>query len=228
MGVKPLAFADLSNDLVHLRKRYLGKRRPVPTNYDLLQGDAFLIAAHAAFEHFFEELCRRAIHTSLWRYSRGRGLSPILDSLQRSYNAVQVSNLPRGTHQFFAGDDLVGKSATWYAKRLADNNGVKRSNLLAMLLPLGFDEIDCDEVWLADMDAFGQLRGDAAHGRPATRFGRSGVTLSQSGPPQVIEVWTQSALRVRTRHPPWDVEATISRLLPETLQWDHRLRVGAT
>ena len=41
--------------------------------------------------------------------------------------------------------------------------GVKRENVLKLLLPVGMQESEIDEPWLQKIDAFGQRRGSVAH-----------------------------------------------------------------
>lgn len=221
--MKLLAYSDLHSELASAFRQYSARPRPVPREVDLAAGDALLVACHAAIEFFVEDLCRRAVHGSLWRYARGGGMSRCLTSLCEFHTASVVAQLPRGAHTFLVGDELVEKAVKWYVGRVDDNHGVKRSNILALFLPLGFDEPDCDEVWLASMDLLGRDRGDVAHGRPARAFGRHPVTVAQTGAPRPIRVWTPSATRLRTRYAPWDVEPMVRNLLPELLRWDQRV-----
>lgn len=43
------------------------------------------------------------------------------------------------------------------------NNGIKEENILKLLIPLGFDIVDLDELFLAELNDFGTKRGEAAH-----------------------------------------------------------------
>ncbi len=43
------------------------------------------------------------------------------------------------------------------------NHGIKETNLLKLLLPIGIDSDDLDKVWLANMNTFGKERGEIAH-----------------------------------------------------------------
>ncbi len=46
---------------------------------------------------------------------------------------------------------------------IAQNHGIKETNLLKLLLPIGIDSDDLDKVWLLNMDTFGEERGEIAH-----------------------------------------------------------------
>ena len=41
--------------------------------------------------------------------------------------------------------------------------GVRRANILKLLLPVGIRESEIDQSWLQKIDAFGQSRGSIAH-----------------------------------------------------------------
>jgi hypothetical protein len=51
------------------------------------------------------------------------------------------------------------------------NHGVRESNILALLLPIGIEHSRIDPTFLAEIDSFGSLRGLAAHtsSRPSVR-----------------------------------------------------------
>ena len=48
-----------------------------------------------------------------------------------------------------------------YAK--GANMGVRRTNVLRLLLPIGIRESEIDQAWLQKIDEFGQNRGSIAH-----------------------------------------------------------------
>jgi len=69
------------------------------------------------------------------------------------------------------GQRLLPIISTFYHQVRHENHGVKEKNLLAMLLPIGIAYDKIDPAFLADMESFGALRGQAAHasGRTAAR-----------------------------------------------------------
>ena len=48
-------------------------------------------------------------------------------------------------------------------KSVKDNNGVKSSNILELLKPLGINGSQLDNIWLQTMDTYGEVRGGHAH-----------------------------------------------------------------
>lgn len=221
-----LSYHELHNSLFRIRKRFVEAPRLVARDSDLLAGDAYLIAAHAAIEYFFEDLCRRAIYSSLWTYRRTGKQPSVIAGIVDAHYHVCVGALPRNELAAHPSEQEQVKAAVlWHGKRIDNNQGIKRSNLLAIILPLGFRESDFDPVWLASMDSFGRLRGDTAHGRPALRFGKPAIDIApgQSSPVEVA-VWTHAATRTRTTQAPWDIDTTLDALLPEMRAWDGRIR----
>jgi hypothetical protein len=46
---------------------------------------------------------------------------------------------------------------------LGQNHGVKQSDIMKLLLPIGFRPSDLDAVFVATLDSFGANRGEVAH-----------------------------------------------------------------
>lgn len=219
-----LLFPDLYDELRSLRQMFASSGvRAVPTDVDLRKGDAYLVAAHAAIEFYLEDLCRRSLQKALWKYSLSGSTEPLLSAVVASHFGNEVGRLPSGNFDFRQGDDAVEKGLNWYLKRVNDNHGLRRSNILSLLLPLGFGEQDFDTIWLDSMDSFGGHRGDIAHGRPIQNLRRSPISVSRTGSPRQISVWSNQATRTRQRFTPAAVSGTISQLLPELRDWDRRL-----
>lgn len=58
---------------------------------------------------------------------------------------------------------IVGDAVGQYSAAVNRNHGIKRDNILQMLLPIGVVESDIDLVWLVTIDGFGAKRGITAH-----------------------------------------------------------------
>lgn len=54
-------------------------------------------------------------------------------------------------------------SSSFVASVRSDNHGIRERNILRLLLPVGFDINKIDPVLLAELDSFGQSRGQFAH-----------------------------------------------------------------
>lgn len=57
--------------------------------------------------------------------------------------------------------DVARRRFSHYVR--SQNNGIRESNVLALLLPAGVRESQIEPLWLADIDSFGRLRGETAH-----------------------------------------------------------------
>lgn len=223
MARQLLVYPDVHLSLKRLEKTYRRTWQPSPSDADLDDGDAYLLVAHSVIEFWFEELCRRAVYASLRRYALNSVASGPLVSIMQAYYWAKVNTLPRSGFEPHVGDALVERSVKWYIDRVDDNNGIKRSNLLAILLPLGLDAAKIDDIWLDSMDSFGGQRGDVAHGRPRAAFGRSPVTLQSAGATRQIAVWSSKTRRLRAASPTWDVTRTINALLPGIIDVDQQV-----
>ncbi|MGW0245499.1 hypothetical protein ACWDYH_02555 [Nocardia goodfellowii] len=216
-----LAFSELRESLRATAAQYSRKHSPIPTDDDLLSGDAYMFTAHAAVEYFFEELCRRALYASLHEYRVFGRDSFILKNVITAHYFSQVSQLPSGTLDGTrTKHDVIQDALQWHIKRIDNNNGIKANNLRALLFPFGFKESDFDPVWMNAMDSFGSGRGDMAHGRPFSPYRRPAVAIAHN---VNCIVWTAKATRPRAAIAPWDVDARLQQLLPEMLAWDRRV-----
>lgn len=60
-------------------------------------------------------------------------------------------------------EPLTRAKKKWKDETHKDNHGVKEANVLALLLPLGFEGSKLDPTLLADLTSFGGARGAVAH-----------------------------------------------------------------
>ncbi|MFE9576343.1 HEPN domain-containing protein [Nocardia sp. NPDC006044] len=222
MGRSLLAYLELKNTIDEISSTFMRPQKASPDDADLRSGDAYLVMAHAAFEYFFEELCRRSLYSALYRYKfSGRSVS-LLANVANAHFYSRVASLPRDDSSAWSPGETerISAAVKWYTARVDKNNGVKKSNLRALLYPLGFVESDFDSVWMNAMDSFGQSRGDTAHGRPTSPYHRSSVSL---GSKVSCAIWTPGVTRPRTATAVWDVSREVKQLMPEMLAWDRRL-----
>lgn len=222
MARRQLLRADLSNNIQSIRQLYLTPQRPVPRDKDLIFGDTYLVASHALLEAYFEELGRRVVTASVWKYQRSGALNSVLSSLLSVHYGVRIARLPAGDFAFPARDESLRAAVHWYIKRIGDNHGIKRTNLYGLLLPLGFEENDFDDLWLSSMDSFGANRGDVAHGRSVNNRQSYRVTLTRTGTATTVDFLPQAQARSRLRNPSWDVDSTLRQILTEAYLWDDR------
>jgi hypothetical protein len=61
-------------------------------------------------------------------------------------------------------DGRFAKCVSDFYKRVQfENHGVKEKNIMEMFVPIGFNMIKCDALFLQTMSTFGEARGSVAH-----------------------------------------------------------------
>ena len=136
-------FPDLAERVDDLQFRFVPQLDPTGTysdaDYDRMS--AFRLLVHAEIERFLELIVEDAI-----------------------------SNLPKKIMEWkTAGlqSNLVDALVFYMDKELRDsvkkNNGVKSSNILSLLKPLGINGSQLDNTWLQTMNTYGEVRGGHAH-----------------------------------------------------------------
>lgn len=73
------------------------------------------------------------------------------------------------TSKFEANDQQLTKNTritqilTSFKTLITNNNGIRKKNILQLVVPLGVDYSSLDQTWLATIDSYGSSRGDVAH-----------------------------------------------------------------
>jgi len=140
-------------------------RSYTPREYDRTRGYRLLV--HAELEACLEDLVIGVANQACKSWTLDRRPRQCLIALLAYYEgnlgAVpdEISNAgsstkPLRTRLKVARDNYV----TWVRM---NNNGIRESNILRLVLPVGVLESDLDAGWLQTMDAFGSARGDTAH-----------------------------------------------------------------
>ena len=126
---------------------------------------AFRLLAHAEIEWYIEEIVVETANKvfSYWQHDRllTRPLVAMV-AYVGSYLGDVPTSLSSSNVKFI--DDRLKASRDWlntYAK--SKNNGIKRENILSLLLPIGINESEINETWLATTNSFGSVRGQVAH-----------------------------------------------------------------
>ena len=134
---------------------------------------AYRVLCAAEIEHYLEDRCAEIAKTALDSWKTRAATSNSLVSLAM-FSGIKLESPPpylnpRPKDQR-DWDDLV--SPAQRIERCIDkyvdfatkeNHGIREKNLLALLLPVGVDLRNVDPALITRMDAFGAMRGDAAH-----------------------------------------------------------------
>jgi hypothetical protein len=135
---------------------------------------SYRVLAHAEIETFFEDRVIEIAKAALASWKSARRVSrPMLCLLGFSGHSMQLppaTLTAKSDNQRKTWPELIDvthrltKAASDFVGLISkENHGVREKNILSMLLPIGFDNTLIDAVFLADIDEFGQRRGEAAH-----------------------------------------------------------------
>jgi len=120
---------------------------------------------HAEIEFCLGQISVSAAQRAVEQWNRGKvGLTTVTLLTYASFSnsiltgsATQLSNLPKVVEELKSAHEKFVRYAT------GENMGVRRANVLRLLLPVGIPEREIDPAWLQKIDAFGQTRGSIAH-----------------------------------------------------------------
>lgn len=171
---KSVRFRTLTRELNRLKKQFLPKISPTGVYFErkLALTLAYRVLAHAEIEAYIEDRAWEVVLDAKRTWDRtGKPCRTLISLIAFS---GQIMELPPNTLTPSRGNKIVPLEkiklntkidlAMSCFKRIIDqNHGLKESNLLALLLPIGIDSDDLDPVLLATMNTFGEQRGVVAH-----------------------------------------------------------------
>lgn len=85
-----------------------------------------------------------------------------------SLNPVQPTQNKVWTNKLDLSKKIASATEIFYSA-VENNHGIKEKNLLRLLLPIGIEVDGLDQVWIADMNSFADIRGELAH-KSATKY----------------------------------------------------------
>jgi hypothetical protein len=147
-----------------LEQNILPKER-LNGNYSKIEHDlirSFVLLVHAEFESYVEDKVKDKVQKALQSWITTRKRSNCLKAIlafsgsEVSYDNVRKED--KNSIQF-----RINKVVAHFLNTVKKNNGIKESDLLKLLLPLGLELTDLDDTWLTVIDSFGATRGAIAH-----------------------------------------------------------------
>lgn len=131
-----------------------------PIEYDFTR--SYVLLVHAEIESFLEERVTEKVNTSLtnWKANRKKSscLKSILAFCSNDINYEKKKVIERNSLEF-----RVNLVSSHFLSLIKKNHGIKKENILDLLLPIGIEISELDETWLVTMDNFGAKRGEIAH-----------------------------------------------------------------
>ena len=172
---KSLRFRQLTKELNRLKKQFLPRKFSEINDYSerqLALTFAYRVFAHAEIESYLEDRVWDTVLTAkkIWD-NQGKARGVLLCVIAFSGQEMEA---PPDTLTPLKGNKNVSLDKLKITKKIDivircfksvidQNHGIKETNLLKLLLPIGIDSDDLDKVWLLNMDTFGEERGEIAH-----------------------------------------------------------------
>ena len=172
---KSLRFRQLTKELNRLKKQFLPRKFSEINEYSerqLALTFAYRVFAHSEIESYLEYRVWDTVQTAknIWD-NQGKASGVLLCVI--AFSGQEMEN-PPDTITPLKGNKNVSLDKLKITKKIDivircfksvidQNHGIKETNLLKLLLPIGIDSDDLDKVWLANMNTFGEERGEIAH-----------------------------------------------------------------
>ena len=133
------------------------------TRRELSQLDAFAVLVHAEIEAYFEDCANHAIDVAD-KFLRKDAYNRIIYSLGAFYaRAAQEGSSILKVPDKDIWRERGGWAVSAHRQAVKSNNGIKTDDLCRMLIPIGVDVREVDQVLLLELDQFGSVRGLTAH-----------------------------------------------------------------
>ncbi len=172
---KSLRFRQLTKELNRLKKQFLPRKFSEINDYSerqLALTFAYRVFAHAEIESYLEDRVWDTVLTAKKNWdNQGKAGRVLLCVI--AFSGQEMENTP-DTITPLKGNKNVSLDKLKITKKIDiaircfksvidQNHGIKETNLLKLLLPIGIDSDDLDQVWLLNMNTFGKERGEIAH-----------------------------------------------------------------
>jgi hypothetical protein len=132
-------------------------------NYTKKESDlirSYILLVHAEVESFLEDIAEEKALKCLRKWNNGRKRSNSLLSIL-AFCSSDIDWNKGQEHQKLTY--RVNFTIKHYINQLKRNHGIKKNNILSILLPLGIEKSNIDSTWLITMESFGAQRGLIAH-----------------------------------------------------------------
>ena len=121
---------------------------------------AFVVLSHAEIEAFLEDVTKDKATKELRKWISGRKRSNCLKSIASYVGPLLAAErFPHPNDH----EERIKKIVGHFIGLIRKNNGVKESDVLSLVLPIGVEYSLLDPVWLQEMETFGTFRGSLVH-----------------------------------------------------------------
>jgi hypothetical protein len=128
----------------------------LPKNQDKLR--AFKLLVHAEIESYLENAVLEVWSKcdAEWK-KRKKVIAPLKFLIMFSASKFE------GNDQQLTKDTRITQVLNAFQNIISYNNGIKKKNILQLVIPLGVDYSSIDQTWLTTIDSYGSSRGQVAH-----------------------------------------------------------------
>lgn len=134
-----------------------------PAVYD--RATAYRLMVHSEFESFAEDIVKVTVDEALAAWRTGKKVTLPIVCIVASYEgAEKINAFPKDQNKRPPTvNTFINKCHSHFEHNIGNNNGIRTSNLLALLIQAGVEEADLDATWIGSLDAFGAHRNIVGH-----------------------------------------------------------------
>jgi hypothetical protein len=155
-------YKNLKKRISSLKKQFLSFNPSdslLPQNQDNLR--AFKLLVHTEIESYIENSVLAIWNKceNEWKTNK-RVITPLVFLVMFStsrFEADDKNNKP------LTKDARISQILMSFKSVINDNNGIKKKNILKLVIPFGVDYSHIDQTWLSTIDSYGSSRGEVAH-----------------------------------------------------------------
>ncbi|MCB5423813.1 hypothetical protein H0274_00970 [Altererythrobacter sp. CC-YST694] len=155
-------YDNLSQGLTRLERAFLNFSPRPSGNYterQLTMAAAYTVFCHAEIESYLEGWASTFVDLADTSWKSRRATQPLVHICTFHEGRAALTSVPKKD----VWNEVVGKALAKQRGVISRNHGIKETNFCELLSPVGFNTTNVDSVLLADLTAFGTLRGDHAH-----------------------------------------------------------------
>lgn len=128
----------------------------LPINQDKLR--AFKLLVHAELESYIENSVLEVWSKCDTEWTiRKRVMTPLKFLIVFSASKFEAND------QQLTREARITQILASFKTVISSNNGIKRKDILKLVVPLGVDYSNIDQTWLTTIDSYGSSRGQVAH-----------------------------------------------------------------
>lgn len=154
-----ILYKKLRKRILTLKKQFLdfqSSDSSLPQNQDKLR--AFKLLIHAEIESYIEDAVLEVWNKcdTAWKTHK-IVITPLAFLIMFSSSKFEANE------QQLTKESRINQILTSFKTSITGNNGIRKKNILQLVVPLGIGYSRIDQTWLATIDSYGSSRGYVAH-----------------------------------------------------------------